>query len=228
MPTSDGSFRCRLGPRDVHDEVGDQVAQVESVVEPVSECAKVGLGPLAVLQRLEGARHHGLELVEQGVDPLELGKISESTCRTGTGSGGWTSGISFVRRAQVTVSVAHWTSLLRQVSNQVGKWTCLPPRLSSPKTSAFIAHPRLPLLQIGNYHKPRLASRRLSSTDTGKSARNLPLNTFRQDGGLRVYTPNNAENGDSAATHDVGALLKKFAMLITVKLCDIYQYRVHV
>ncbi|MCE2692523.1 MAG: hypothetical protein LW862_22445, partial [Rubrivivax sp.] len=41
---------------------------------------------------------------------------------TETGSGGWTSGLSFVRRAQVTVSVAHWTSLLKQVSNQVSFW----------------------------------------------------------------------------------------------------------
>jgi hypothetical protein len=37
----------------------------------------------------------------------------------GTGSGDWTSGLSFVRRAQITISVAHWTSLLKQVSNEV-------------------------------------------------------------------------------------------------------------
>ena len=118
MPASDHFFRHRLGPRCVNDEPDDQVAQVEPVVEPVGEGAEVGLGVLAVLQRLEGARHHGLEVVEQGVDPLELGKISESTCRAGAGSGGWTSGLSFVRRAQITDSVAHWTSLLKQVSNQ--------------------------------------------------------------------------------------------------------------
>jgi len=48
-------LRHRLGPRRVNGEGVDQAAQVKSVVEPVSECAEVGLGVLAVLQRLEGA-----------------------------------------------------------------------------------------------------------------------------------------------------------------------------
>jgi hypothetical protein len=119
MPVSDQFLRHRLGPRCVNDEPDDQVAQVEQVVEPVGEGTEVGLGVLEVLQRFEGARHHGLEVVDQGVDPLEPGKISESTCRAETGSGGWTLGLSIFRRAQITVSVAHWASLLRQVSNQV-------------------------------------------------------------------------------------------------------------
>ncbi len=80
MPVPDHFFRHRLGTRRVNDEVGDQVAQVESVVEPVSECAKVGLGVLAVLQRLEGARHHGLEVAQHGVDPLELGQVPGLEC----------------------------------------------------------------------------------------------------------------------------------------------------
>ena len=102
MSASDHLFRHRLGPRRVNDEVRDQVAQVESVVEPVGEGAEVGLAVLAVLQRLEGARHHGLEVSQQGVDPLEPWQVSESTCRARTGSGGWTSGLPFVRRAQIT------------------------------------------------------------------------------------------------------------------------------
>jgi hypothetical protein len=72
MLTSDHSFRRRLGSRRVNDEVGDQVAQVEPMIEPIGEGAEEGLGVLAVLQRLEGARHHGLEVAQHGVDPLEL------------------------------------------------------------------------------------------------------------------------------------------------------------
>lgn len=33
-----------------------------------------GLGVLSVLQRLEGTRHHGLEVAQHGVAPLELGQ----------------------------------------------------------------------------------------------------------------------------------------------------------
>jgi hypothetical protein len=101
MPTSDHFFRHRPSPRCVNDEPDEQVAQVEPVVEPVGEGAEVGLGVLAVLQRFEGARHHGLEVTKHGVDPLELGKVSESTCRAGTGSGGWASGLSIFRKAQI-------------------------------------------------------------------------------------------------------------------------------
>ncbi len=80
MPTSDHFFRHRTGPRCVNDEPDDQVAQVEPAVEPVGECAEVGLGVLAVLQRFEGARHHGLEVAQQGVDPLGLGQVPGLEC----------------------------------------------------------------------------------------------------------------------------------------------------
>ncbi len=80
MPTSDHSFRCRLGPRHVNDEVGDQVAHVEPMIEPIGEGAEVGLGVLAVLQRLEGARHHGLKVAQHGVDPFELGQAPGLEC----------------------------------------------------------------------------------------------------------------------------------------------------
>jgi hypothetical protein len=75
MSTSDHFFRRRLGPRHVNDELGDHLAQIEPMVEPVGEGAEVGLGVLAVLQRLEGARHHGLQVAQHGVDPLELGQV---------------------------------------------------------------------------------------------------------------------------------------------------------
>lgn len=51
------------------------VTQVESVVETIGERTEVGLGVLAVLQRLEGARQHGFEVSQHGVDPLELGQV---------------------------------------------------------------------------------------------------------------------------------------------------------
>jgi len=44
------------------------------LVEPIGEGAEVGLDVLAVLQRFEGARHHGLEVAQHGFDPLELGQ----------------------------------------------------------------------------------------------------------------------------------------------------------
>lgn len=97
MPAPDHFFWHWLDPRCVNDEPDDQVAQVEAVVEPVDEGTEVGLGVLAVLQRFEGTRHHGLEVTQHGADPLELGQV---------------------RRAHITASVAHWMSLLRQVSKQ--------------------------------------------------------------------------------------------------------------
>jgi hypothetical protein len=48
MPACDHLFRHRLG--------------------------SIALGVLAVFQRLEGTRHHGLELAQHGVEPLELGQ----------------------------------------------------------------------------------------------------------------------------------------------------------
>jgi hypothetical protein len=39
MPISTHSFRRRLGPRHVTDELGDHLAQAESVVEPEGEGA---------------------------------------------------------------------------------------------------------------------------------------------------------------------------------------------
>ena len=80
MPASDRSFRHWFGPRHVNDERGDQVAKVESVVEPICEGAEVGLGVLAVLQRLEGTRHNGLEVAQHGVDPSELGQVPGLEC----------------------------------------------------------------------------------------------------------------------------------------------------
>ena len=80
MPTSDGSFCCRFGPRDVDDERGDHVSQVEPMVESIGECAEVGLGVLAVLQRLEGARHNGLEVAQHGIDPLHLRQVTRLEC----------------------------------------------------------------------------------------------------------------------------------------------------
>ncbi len=50
------------------------------MVEAVGEGAEVGLGVLAILQRLEGTQHHGLEVAQHGVDPLELGQIPRLEC----------------------------------------------------------------------------------------------------------------------------------------------------
>ena len=41
----------------------------------MGECAELGVGVHAVLQRLEGTRHHGLVVAKLGVVPLELGQV---------------------------------------------------------------------------------------------------------------------------------------------------------
>ena len=76
MPYFDALLGHRLGPQRVNDEVGDQVAQIDSVVEPLGEGGEIGLGLFAVLQRFEGARHHGLEVAQHGVDPLEFAQVA--------------------------------------------------------------------------------------------------------------------------------------------------------
>jgi hypothetical protein len=76
MPAPDSFFRYRPGSRHINDESGDQVAQVESMVEPVGKGCEVGLGVLAKLQRLVGAGQRGLEVAQHSVDPLELGQVT--------------------------------------------------------------------------------------------------------------------------------------------------------
>ncbi len=46
------------------------------MVEPGGEGREVGLGVLAELQCLVGARQRGLEVTQHGVDPLELGQVT--------------------------------------------------------------------------------------------------------------------------------------------------------
>ena len=64
-----------LGSADVHDQAGHEVGQVKPPVEPVAEATEVAGCVLAVAERLVGTRHHGLEVAENGVDPLELRQI---------------------------------------------------------------------------------------------------------------------------------------------------------
>jgi len=52
MP-SNGRFLGRLGTYDVGDQVGDEVAQIETPVESVAEGGQVVLGVLAVLQAMQ-------------------------------------------------------------------------------------------------------------------------------------------------------------------------------
>lgn len=69
-------FRLRC----IDDEPEDRVAQVELMVLPIGEGAEVDLGILAVLQYIEGALHHGLEVVQQVVHSLKLGQDFERKC----------------------------------------------------------------------------------------------------------------------------------------------------
>jgi len=131
-------------PRNVHDEGCDEAAQVEALVKSVGKYWEIGLGVLAELQRHEGSSQRGHRDRQRsaarrrnagnetrpanatGESPRHTAlrcrsglKTQGSTCRTGTGSSGWTSGLPNCRRDQITASLAHRTSLLRQVSNQV-------------------------------------------------------------------------------------------------------------
>ncbi len=76
MPISEPFFRYRTGSSHINDDIGDQFAQLESMVEPVRKGCEVGLGVLAELQRLAGACQRGLDVAQQNVDPLELGKVT--------------------------------------------------------------------------------------------------------------------------------------------------------
>jgi hypothetical protein len=80
MPASDDFSLDWSSPCHIDDEGGDQVAQVEALVEPVGKGSKIGLGVLAELQSLEGPSQRGLEVAQHGVDPLELGKVTRLEC----------------------------------------------------------------------------------------------------------------------------------------------------
>ena len=54
------------------DEAVDKALKIEPAVEALGEGAQVLLGALAVVQRMERASQRGLELAQDGVDPLEL------------------------------------------------------------------------------------------------------------------------------------------------------------
>lgn len=68
--------RRSTGAADVDDEFDDQVGQVEAPVKAVGEGPEVVVGVLRVLECLVGARQHGLEVAQHGVDPLELRRVS--------------------------------------------------------------------------------------------------------------------------------------------------------
>jgi len=97
MSPSGYSFRRLLSPRDANDEVGDRVAQVESVVEPVGEGSAVGLGVLEVLQRLEGiveqpsgflTRHGAVDfVVQQPSSGVAHAQVSREDQRRNAGFG---------------------------------------------------------------------------------------------------------------------------------------------
>ena len=72
---SDEPLGRRLAATDVDDESNDQVGEVESAVEAVSEGAEVAISVLGVAEGLVGARQHGLEVAQDGVDPFELRQL---------------------------------------------------------------------------------------------------------------------------------------------------------
>jgi hypothetical protein len=72
MLVSDHFFRHRFDPPCFNGEPDNWVAQVELLVETVGEGSDVRLGIPAVLQRFEGTLHHGFEVPQKGIDPVEL------------------------------------------------------------------------------------------------------------------------------------------------------------
>jgi hypothetical protein len=72
---NDAFGSCRAAA-DINDEANNQVGQIEAPVESVGERAEVAVGVLGVSEGLVGARDHGLEVAQDGVDPIELRQIS--------------------------------------------------------------------------------------------------------------------------------------------------------
>jgi hypothetical protein len=77
MPDSDGFFRHRPGSCDLGHELGQQVTQDETTVEAVDESRQAEVNVHAVLQRVECAGQHGLEVAQSCVDTLELRHIAQ-------------------------------------------------------------------------------------------------------------------------------------------------------
>ena len=69
-------FCDRPALRDVDDDLGDQVAQVESAIEAVGKGGQVVVGIFPVLLRVKRTGKRGLQVAENGVDPNELGQIA--------------------------------------------------------------------------------------------------------------------------------------------------------
>ena len=90
---------------------GNFVLRASSGLAPRALLTEVGVTELhrtAEQPRRFLARHGAVDL---GLAVLRCRSGSEtqgSTCRTETGSDGWTSGLSFVRRTPITVSVTHY------------------------------------------------------------------------------------------------------------------------
>ena len=72
----DRLFLNGLGSHDIDDEACDQTTQIEAAIEPVGKACQVVLGVLAVLQGVVRPGKCGLEIAEDGVDPLEAGQVT--------------------------------------------------------------------------------------------------------------------------------------------------------
>ena len=73
----DRLFLNGLGSHDIDDEACDQTTQIEAAIEPVGKACQVVLGVLAVLQGVVRPGKCGLEIAEDGVDPLEAGQVTQ-------------------------------------------------------------------------------------------------------------------------------------------------------
>lgn len=74
MAASDALLWHSLGLRHIVNADGNEIAQVESMIEPVGECGAEGLGVLAEYQRFECTSQRGLEISQQAIDPLKFGQ----------------------------------------------------------------------------------------------------------------------------------------------------------
>ncbi len=70
--TPNHAFWSRAEPHRIDDHVGDQLRQIESMVEPIAESVKAQAGVVAELERLVCPLDHGLEIRQHGVDPSEF------------------------------------------------------------------------------------------------------------------------------------------------------------
>ena len=74
--TSDVALALGWRAKCIGEQVGDHGVEIEASVEAVGEGAEIAAGVFAELERLVRAGDRGLQVAQDGVDPVELGQFA--------------------------------------------------------------------------------------------------------------------------------------------------------